>query len=121
MDKVCIRGLEVDAVIGVFDWEQQVRQPLLFDLELAWDICPAAESDDLSKALNYQAVCEFIEDFVQQSRFQLLETLLERMARELRSEFLIPWLSIRVEKPAVVPQAKAVGLYIERGEVMANR
>ena len=32
MDKVFIRGLEVEAVIGVFDWEKQVRQPLIFDL-----------------------------------------------------------------------------------------
>ena len=81
------------------------------------DIRQAAATDDLaSRALNYQAVTEFIEQFVRTQHFQLLEALLERLAAELRREFAMPWLSIRVQKPAVVPQAKAVGLYIERGE-----
>ncbi len=116
MDKVFIHGLTVDAIIGVFEWEKQVRQPLIFDVEMAWDIRQAAATDDLAYALNYQAVTEFIEQFVRTQHFQLLEALLERLAAELRREFAMPWLSIRVQKPAVVPQAKAVGLYIERGE-----
>ena len=115
MDKVFIRGLKVDAVIGVYDWEKQVHQPLIFDLEMSWDIRMAAATDDLVHALNYQAVTEFIEDFVRGQHFQLLESLIERLAEALLNEFAMPWLSIQVEKPAVVPQARAVGLYIERG------
>lgn len=115
MDKVFIRGLKVDTVIGVFEWEKQVRQPLIFDLEMAWDIRKAAATDDLSYALNYQAVTEFVERFVQENQFELLETMLERLAEQLRQTFAMPWLSIEVQKPAVVPQARAVGLYIERG------
>lgn len=117
MDKVFIHGLKVDAVIGVYDWEKQVRQPLVFDLEMAWDIRVAAATDDLVHALNYQAVTEFLERFVREQHFQLLESLIERLAEALRQEFAMPWLSIRVEKPAVVPQSRSVGLYIERGEL----
>lgn len=117
MDKVFIKGLKVDAVIGVFAWEKQVHQPLIFDLDMAWDITRAANTDNLDYALNYQAVTEHIEAFIAKHQFQLLETLLERLATELREHFAIPWLSIRVEKPAVVPQAQAVGLYIERGQL----
>ncbi len=116
MDKVFIEGLKVDAVIGVFDWEKQVRQPLVFDLEMAWDIRQAAATDDLAFALNYAAVTEYVENFVRAQHFQLLESLIERLTDELIKEFGMPWLSIRVEKPAVVPQARAVGLKIERGE-----
>ncbi len=115
MDKVFIRGLTVDTVIGVFEWEKKIRQPLIFNLEMAWDIRKAAATDDLSYALNYQAVTEFVEDFVQNNQFELLETLVDRLADQLRQKFNMPWLSIEVQKPAVVPQAKAVGLYIERG------
>ncbi|MDO6683136.1 MULTISPECIES: dihydroneopterin aldolase [unclassified Oceanobacter] len=115
MDRVFIEGLRVDAVIGVFEWEKQVRQPLVFDLEMAWDIRQAAVTDDLAFALNYQAVTEYIEGFVREQHFQLLESLLERLSDGLLQEFGMPWLSIRVEKPAVVPQARAVGLKIERG------
>lgn len=117
MDKVFIRALKVDAVIGVYDWEKQVRQPLVFDLEMAWDIRVAAQTDDLIHALDYQAVTEYIETFVREQNFQLLESLLERLAEGLLREFGMPWLKIDVEKPAVVPQARAVGLSIERGGI----
>ncbi|MEK9765502.1 MAG: dihydroneopterin aldolase [Thalassolituus sp.] len=117
MDKVFIRELKVDAVIGVYDWEKQVRQPLVFDLEMAWDIRVAAQTDDLMHALDYQAVSEFIERFVREQHFQLLESLLDRLAEALLKEFGMPWLKISVEKPAVVPQARAVGLCIERGGI----
>ena len=116
VDKVFIEGLSVDAVIGVFDWEKQVRQPLIFDLDMAWDIRVAAATDDLAHALDYGAVTEFVERFVREQHFQLLESLLERLAEALRVEFAIPWIRIKVRKPAVVPQAKAVGITIERGE-----
>lgn len=116
MDKVLIRGLTLDASIGVFDWEKQIIQPLVFDLELGWDISKAAATDDLSHALNYQAVAEYVEAVIDEGHYQLLETLLEQLAQRLMSEFSIPWLRIAVEKPAVVPQARAVGLVIERGE-----
>lgn len=115
MDKVIIEGLKVDAVIGVFDWEKQVQQPLIFDFELGWCIRQAAATDDLSYALDYGAVTEFVERFVGEQQFELLESLLELMAQQLQQQFSIPWLRIRVTKPAVVPQAQAVGIVIERG------
>lgn len=116
MDKIFIHGLKVDAVIGVYNWEKQVRQPLIFDLDMAWDIGIVAVTDDLIYALDYQAVTEFVEAFVREQHFQLLESLLDRMADALMSRFGMPWIKIQVEKPAVVPQAKAVGICIERGE-----
>jgi len=114
MDKVFIRGLKVDAVIGVFDWEKQVQQPLIFDLEMAWDITQAAQTDELKYALNYAAVSERVIEFVTGHQFELLETLLEKLAALLIAEFQIPEILIRVEKPAVVPEAQAVGLEIVR-------
>ena len=121
MDKVFIHGLKVDAVIGVYDWEKQVRQPLIFDLEMAWDIRVAAATDDLMHALNYQAVTEYVESFVREQHFQLLESLIERLADALIKEFGMPWIGIKVEKPAVVPQSRVVGLYIERGELLPQQ
>ena len=114
LDKVFIRGLKVDAVIGVFDWEKQVQQPLIFDLEMAWDITQAARTDELKYALNYAAVSERVIEFVTGNQFELLETLLEKLAKLLIEEFQMPEIRIRVEKPAVVPEAQAVGLEIVR-------
>lgn len=114
MDKVFIRGLTIDAVIGVFDWEKQIQQPLVFDLEMDWDISQAAKTDQLEFALNYAAVSDRVIEFVQGTQFELLESLLEKLAALLIEEFDIPCLKLKVEKPAVVPQARVVGLEIVR-------
>ena len=115
MDKVFIRGLKVETVIGVFAWEKQVQQPLIFDLTMDWDITQAAATDDLAYALNYAAVSDRVIEFVQGNQYDLLERLLVQLAEALRTEFSIPKIKIRVEKPAVAPDAIAVGLEIERG------
>jgi dihydroneopterin aldolase len=115
MDKVFIRGLRVETVIGVFAWEKQVRQPLIFDVTMDWDITQAADTDDLTYALNYAAVSDRVIEFVQGNQYDLLERLLVQLAETLRREFLISKIKIRVEKPAVAPDAMAVGLEIERG------
>lgn len=115
MDTVIIEDLKVDAVIGVFDWEKQVQQPLHFDLDMAWDNHKPAQSDDLQDALDYGAVTQYVEDYVGSKQYELLETLLEGLASGLMQHFSIHWLAIRVRKPAVVPQARSVGIRIERG------
>lgn len=116
MDIVFIDGLEVDTVIGVYDWERGIRQCLTLDLQLGWDIRPAAASDDLGAALDYSAVSARVQAFAEASHFQLVETFAERLAALLMSEFGIRWLRLRLTKPGAVPAARGgVGVEIERG------
>ncbi|WP_433885495.1 dihydroneopterin aldolase [Pseudomonas vranovensis] len=115
MDRVFIEGLEVDTVIGAYDWERGIRQCLRLDLSLAWDNRPAAAGDDLTKALDYASVSARIQAFAEQSEFQLVETFAERLAAVLMSEFQIPWLRLKLTKPGAVPAASGVGVEIERG------
>lgn len=117
MDQVFIRGLEVDAVIGAYDWERDIRQRLVLDLDMAWDIRPAAQDDDLSKALDYATVSQRLLEYVGNSSFELVETLAERVAALVISEFGVPWLRLSITKPGAVTQATGgVGVIIERGE-----
>ncbi len=116
MDIVFIDGLEVDTVIGVYDWERGIRQCLSLDLQMGWDIRPAAAGDALADALDYAAVSARVQDFAAQSRFQLVETFAERLAALLMAEFGIRWLRLRITKPGAVPAARGgVGVEIERG------
>lgn len=117
MDQVFIRGLEVDTVIGAYDWERDIRQRLVFDLEMAWDIRPAAQSDELNLALDYAAVSQRVLDYVGSSSFELVETLAERVAALVIGEFGVPWVRLSINKPGAVAQATGgVGVVIERGE-----
>jgi len=115
MDIIFIRDLRVDAVIGIYDWERAIKQTLSFDLELATDIAGAAASDHIDEALNYKAVAKRVINFVESSDFQLVETLAERVAELVRSEFAVPWLRLTLNKGGAVRGAKGVGVVIERG------
>ncbi|ALD98017.1 MULTISPECIES: dihydroneopterin aldolase [Pseudomonas] len=115
MDRVFIEGLEVDTVIGAYDWERGIRQCLRLDLSFAWDNRPAAAGDDLSKALDYASVSTRIQVFAEQAQFQLVETFAERLAEVLMGEFNIPWLRLKLTKPGAVAAAAGVGVEIERG------
>lgn len=116
MDQVFIKGLAVDAVIGVYHWERTILQPLVIDLDLGWDIRAAAAGDDLSATLDYAAVSQRVLDFVSTSEFLLVEALAENVAALIMKEFSVPWLRLRVTKPGAVREASGgVGVEIERG------
>lgn len=114
MDTIFITALEVDTVIGVYDWEREIRQLLLIDLELGWNIAPAAHTDDLKLTLDYAAVSGRILEFAHTRRFQLVETFAEQLAALLLKEFPIPRLRLRVSKPGAVSTCAAVGVEIQR-------
>lgn len=115
MDMVFIERLEIDTVIGAYDWERTIRQTLLVNVQMGWDNRPSAVNDELHLALDYAAVSECIEHFAQNSRFELVETFAERLAALLMAEFSIPWLRLKITKPAAVASARGVGVEIERG------
>ena len=115
MDTVFIEGLEVDTVIGAYDWERDIRQCLRLDLQMGWDVGAPALDDQLSLALDYAVVCQRIQAFATQSSFVLVETFAERLAQLLLQEFGMPWIRLKVSKPGAVPAASAVGVEIERG------
>lgn len=115
MDIVYIRGLRIATVIGVYDWERQVRQIVSLDLEMGANISRAAETDDIEYALNYKAVADRLTAFISGSEFLLLETMAEQVATIVRTEFSVPWLRLRIGKPDAIADAEDVGVLIERG------
>jgi dihydroneopterin aldolase len=116
MDTVYIKGLRVDTVIGVYDWERDIRQTVLLDLDMDSDNRRAAAGDSIELALDYAAISEAILGFVGASEYQLIETLAEEVATLVLRDFNVRWLRLRVSKPGAVAQADDVGVVIERGE-----
>jgi dihydroneopterin aldolase len=114
MDIVYIRKLQVETVIGIYDWERKIRQTVTIDLEMASDIKKAASSDAIEDALDYKAVAKRLIAFVEASEFQLIETLAEKIAGIVLNEFNVSWLKLSLGKPGAVTGAKDVGVIIER-------
>jgi len=75
MDTVFIKGLKVASVIGCYDWERDIRQTLVIDLELKADFTRAVQTDALDDALDYAAIAQRVIAACDAARFQLLEAL----------------------------------------------
>jgi dihydroneopterin aldolase len=114
MDRVFIEGLEIDALIGIYDWERRIRQPLRFDVEMAFDNRKPAATDAIEDTLDYKAVSKRLIAFVAQSDFGLVETLAERCAALILDEFGVRHVRLKLSKPGAVRGATAVGVLIER-------
>ena len=115
MDRVFIRGLRIETVIGIYDWEQTIRQPVVLDIEMGWNLTAAAATDCIDQALDYKAVAKRLKHFVSSSQFALVETLAEQCASLIRDEFQVPWVRLCVNKIGAVTDAEGVGVIIERG------
>jgi 7,8-dihydroneopterin aldolase/epimerase/oxygenase len=114
MDKIFITGLTVECIVGVWEWERQVKQALVIDIEMAIDIRKAAASDHLDDTVDYKKVSKRLQSFIGESQFQLVETLTERIAEILVKEFQAPWARVKLNKQGALRGARDVGIIIER-------
>lgn len=113
-DKIFIRQLEAVAIIGIHDWERQQTQPLYFDMDLSFDCQKAAETDDIKHALDYFKVCEQVTEFVQASRYELIETLAEQVTILVLKHFPCKKVKLTLYKPQAIENTDTVGVSIVR-------
>ena len=114
MDKVFIKGLEVEGIIGIFQWEREVRQVISVDIEMEFDNKKAAESDSIEDALNYKKVGKRVTAFIQKSKFKLVESLAENIAKIILKEFPIKKVKVTLSKTGALRGSDSVGIIIER-------
>lgn len=113
-DVIIIDGLRVDAIIGIYDWERVMTQAIIIDMALFTDVTDVAQTQDLSQGINYKAVCEQVSKWVQDKKFELLETLVEYVSKQLLDNWPISKVSVRAVKPNAITLADAVGVQITR-------
>jgi dihydroneopterin aldolase len=114
MDIVFLHGLEVDAVIGIWDWERQFEQTLEIDVDMGTDIRQAARSDAIEDTIDYKAVTKRIMGLAREGKCLLVERLIEEIAETVLREFDVHWIRVRINKKSAVRQVREVGVMIER-------
>lgn len=115
MDAIIIEGLKVETVIGCFDWERQIIQPLMLDLVIQTDLEQASNSDALADTLNYAEICEISTQVIQQAQPELIEHAAKLVLNALFTTFTaIESIKITIRKPAIIAQANSVGIRLER-------
>ena len=113
-DRIYLRDLRTETIIGIYDWERKIRQTVSFDFEFPADIRRAAKTDKIEDTLNYKSVAKRVLAFVETSEYQLVETLAEEVARLILKEFSVEWVKVNVNKPGAVRGSRDVGVMIER-------
>lgn len=115
MDIIYLHDLKVDCIIGIWEWERRTTQTLTIHLDMAVDIKRAAASDSIEDTLDYKSVSKKVITFVSGSQFQLVETLTEKIAELILTEFKVPWVRVKLNKKGAIRGATDVGVILERG------
>jgi 7,8-dihydroneopterin aldolase/epimerase/oxygenase len=113
-DRIFLRELKAEAIIGIYDWERRVRQTISVDLEIPGDVRRAAASDRIEDTLNYKLVAKQVLAFIEASEYHLIETLVEEIAQLVLREFALEWVKVSLSKPGAIRGSRDVGVTIER-------
>jgi dihydroneopterin aldolase len=114
VDKIFVRELRVETIIGFWEWERRIKQVVSIDLEIGTDARIAAASDAIAGTLNYEQLAKRLVEFVGASSYQMVEGLAAAIGRIVVREFGAPWVKVSVAKPGAIPAAREVGVVIER-------
>lgn len=110
-----LKSLQVDCVVGIYDHERQQPQTVIMDIELDYDFAPAAASDAIADALDYDQVASGVAELVQRRAFQLIETMAEETAAMLLARLAqVRTVRLEIRKPAAVPAAACAFVRVER-------
>lgn len=113
-DRIFLRGLTAECIIGFIEWERRVKQTVVVDLELPVDCRRASVSDDVADTVDYKRVAKRVLAYIEASEFKLVETLAHRLAMLLLEEFALEWVRLSVNKPGAIRNSRDVGVVIER-------
>ena len=116
MDKIFLSEIKIETTVGIWEWEKRIKQTVIIDIEMSADIKKAAATDDINDTLNYKAVAKSVRKLVEESQFQLVETMAEKISELILTEHDVDWIKVKVNKPGAIRGSKGVGIIIERGK-----
>jgi len=117
MDRIFIKGLTIQTIIGIYDWERTTKQRVVLDLEMSADISKAASSEDIANTLNYKELSDELKKSIENSSFQLIEAMAEHICAMIINDFKVQWVRLTLHKPDALDGDTDVGVIIERGSL----
>ena len=111
---VFVEELTLEASIGINPAERLHRQPVVIDVGLYVDVTPPLITEAIADTVSYADVVDTARRIVAAGHIDLVETLAERIAAAVLADKRVARVRVRVTKPAIIPEAKAVGVEIER-------
>ena len=109
---VFVRDLEINAYIGIYEQEKVKAQKVIVNIDLS--VKEGSGEDDISHVVSYEVVVKKVEAIVAAGHTNLVETLCEKIAESCLKDARVMAARVRVEKPDIIPNARSVGVEIER-------
>src|SRR5258706_2706468 len=116
MDTILVRDLRVEVLIGIHKRERHVAQVVSIDLEIGSPGTRVFATDKVPDTIDYEQVALRIKALAGTGHFRLVETFADRIAKLLIAELKAPWVKVSAAKIGILPDAKFVGVSIERGK-----
>ena len=116
MDRIFLSEMKIETTVGIWEWEKRIKQQVIIDIEMSADIKKAAATDQIEDTLNYKAVAKSVRKLVEESSFQLVETMAEKISELVIGEHNVSWVRVKVNKPGAMRGSKGVGIIIERDD-----
>ena len=107
MDRIIIRDLRANAVIGTLEHEKLRPQELRITLVIELDLHPAGETDDLRRSVDYAEIERRALEIVHTSRFALLEALAAELGKMLLAYAPVWRAEVRIVKPSALRRSQA--------------
>jgi FolB domain-containing protein len=120
MDKVFIKDLHIQGILGIRDWERETPQDILVNVTVYTDIRPVSARDEIKICVDYSELAKEIRTLVEEAKRFTAEALAEDIARLCLGWKKVEKVVVRVEKPLAVMGASSVGVEIERPSQISN-
>jgi len=114
MDRIFIRDLALRCIIGIYPEERREKQDIVINVVMHCDLRQAGKTDDLNDTVDYKAIKKAILKLVEGSRFQLIESLAEKIAAIALAEEKVQQVVVTIDKPGALRFAKASAVEITR-------
>jgi dihydroneopterin aldolase len=111
---VFVRDLDLMASIGIYATEKVKPQRIIVNIDLSVQEGQGPNDDDIGHVVSYEIVVKKVESILAEGHINLVETLCEKIAAACLKDRRVMAARVRVEKPDIIPNAKSVGVEIER-------
>lgn len=118
MATIRITDLKLRAIIGINTWERKLKQDIIINIVLEFDSSKAAKSDNIKDTLDYKALKKRILAFVRNSKFFLLEKLVEEVLTLIMRDPKVLKATVRIDKPKALRFAKSVSIESSRTKAL---
>ncbi|MBM93209.1 MAG: hypothetical protein CMF51_00450 [Legionellales bacterium] len=109
-----VKGIELNILVGLHDWERVKAQPVVMDIEYEVESTRVVETDQIEDTVNYEAMVNHLKRIAESTEYQLIESLGHRLISEIEMHFPVLWFKLSLAKTSVIECAQACGIVIER-------